>query len=203
MLAWRSTVLANRTRRIGPKTFVLFRKIDENSDDSMSGNIFDAISARLSSKLPRWTPTSDTRSSRKTSPILLCRWFRRWSWHRRRFCALFLIVRRWFLRFVTTVLVSILSFLASKCRYLSFWSMLLFTIVSIFDNGTSISADEFQGHTVLIRFWADQTHVFLICISFPEYHQVGSYSSINSMSSHPVSKSWTSSFRRPIDNKSA
>ena len=38
MLAWRSAALVNRTRRIGPKTFVLFRKINEDSSGSVSCN---------------------------------------------------------------------------------------------------------------------------------------------------------------------
>ena len=130
MFAWRSVAFVNRSRRLDPKTFVLFRKIVKDSGGSMSWNMqpncresfnktlhfchhpssifllgwsstclcandhfspnlhpefcfveftfgrtpivtrwfgantFDVISALLSSKLPRWTSTSEILSSR-------------------------------------------------------------------------------------------------------------------------------------------
>ena len=73
-------------------------------------------------------------------------------------------------RFLTTA-VFLFSCLASD---LSFWSILLSTIVfNFWKLGVDI-LDEFPCRTILTRFWVDQTHVFSICTDFPGHHRMES-----------------------------
>ena len=67
----------------------------------------------------------------------------------------------------------------------SFWSLLLFTIVFNLWEMASISFDELPCRTILKQLWVDQTHVFLICTDFPEYHLMESLSKI--LRYHPIS----------------
>ena len=156
MSAWRNVAFVNRTRRIGPKVFVPFRKIEKDSSGSVSWNIqpncrtsfnlattfyhhpysvflvvpqpfcaetstycrvynpiltyqsdiredanchkeikctylSQEVIARLSIGLPRWTPTSEDPSPRRTSTSLCWR-LKRMEWFWFGFCTLITVV---------------------------------------------------------------------------------------------------------------
>ena len=77
-------------------------------------------------------------------------------------------------RFLTTAPVSILPMYGVKVSDLFFSSPWF----STFDDWKPISSDESPCRTILIRFWADQTHVYSICTDFPRFHRMGFVSSI-------------------------
>ena len=103
---------------------------------------------------------------------------------------------------LTTASVSIFSCLTSKFRNRSFWSSLLFIIVFTFWKLDINIFDEFPCHTILIRFWVDQTLVFSICTD-STISSDGIFVIDDKISSHLVSNSWTLLLRRVMDNKPA
>ena len=155
-------------------------------------NTFQGVFARLSSELPRCTPAPDVLFPRRASTSL-CWWFRGWSGFWCRFCTPIFIVSETTL--VTSRTLSqcfpllpplsipfgplvirnhcfkILSCLAWKFRNLSFWIMLLFTLVIQFQYGFELIrltypqfAQDFTRIITLIMnfvpFWIE----FLSCL---------------------------------------
>ena len=64
------------------------------------------------------------------------------------------------------------SYFVNLARYFSS------PLFSICDNEVLFSSEESPGRTIPIRSWVSQTLVFLICTSFPRFHQMGSASLI-------------------------
>ena len=254
--------LVNRTRRIGSKTFVPFRKNDENSGGSVSCNtqpphcchhpssffLFGCSSTfcaetitycRIDNPIQTYrTDIWEDANGHKYLSRSLCTAVDStsqtisglWGSFSSTYFYLFVLVAQRVERFLVSVLHVVPETALRSSRTLSFFSpatrnhrpCLNFVIsgvkfskskfssfffsspsFSTSDNWSSISCDESPCHTILIRFWVDQTHVFSICTDFPEPHLMGYWSFDGRISSHLVSHSWTSSFRRVIEKKSA
>ena len=183
--------------------------------------LFQEVLARLSIELSRWTPASEVLffSTHFYLFMLVAQWVERFlvSVFARSSppsllsnTALLLSIDSKLLVLIQHHFISCDSWPLHLFQSSHFWcenfvievSDLCFSSPSFstFDSQASIFSDEFPCHTILTRFWVDQTHVFLICTNFPGHHQVGSWSQVMEFPSRI--DSWTSSLRRVIEKKS-